>query len=148
MKTVRVLIRVLICLSGILTTTSALLSSVTTTSGAATVLAPSLLLGTAVRNHNPDHDPSSTSPSQKSVLSLESWRRYLSDCRRDFVVGYQQRLRADTNFWKKSIVEVFLAVMTQGLAELKSRGGWQPLIKQLDFVLANILTAIAGKYYV
>mmetsp|Transcript_6767 Transcript_6767/g.10280 ORF Transcript_6767/g.10280 Transcript_6767/m.10280 type:complete len:332 (-) Transcript_6767:11-1006(-) len=59
--------------------------------------------------------------------------------------GYMQRLDADPLFLSKSILEVFIATSTQLFAEISVRG--KMLIPEIDFVIAGILTAIAGKYY-
>jgi len=59
---------------------------------------------------------------------------------------YRLRVEADPNFVSKSITEVFLAAATQLTAEINKRGSRGILI-EIDFVVAGILTAIAGKYY-
>lgn len=59
---------------------------------------------------------------------------------------YKLRLEADPNFVSKSIIEVFLAATTQLTAEI-GRRGYNGIITEIDFVIAGILTAIAGKYY-
>jgi hypothetical protein len=56
------------------------------------------------------------------------------------------RLAADPNFVSKSITEVILAAITQFIAEC-SRRGRTNMITEIDFVIAGIFTAIAGKYY-
>lgn len=59
---------------------------------------------------------------------------------------YAQRVAADPNFLSKSIAEVLLAAGTQFAAEI-GRRGQSNIIPEIDFVIAGILTAIAGKYY-
>lgn len=59
---------------------------------------------------------------------------------------YRLRLEADPAFLTKSITEVILAAGTQLTAEV-ARRGWERMIPEGDFVLAGLLTAIAGKYY-
>ena len=59
---------------------------------------------------------------------------------------YAQRIGADPNFLKKSILEVCLAASTQFMAEVNRRG-MHGLTIEIDFVVAGILTAVAGKYY-
>jgi len=56
------------------------------------------------------------------------------------------RLAADPNFVSKSVTEVILAAITQFVAEC-SRRGRTNMITEIDFVIAGIFTAIAGKYY-
>jgi hypothetical protein len=56
------------------------------------------------------------------------------------------RLAADPNFVSKSVTEVILAAITQFIAEC-SRRGRTNMITEIDFVIAGIFTAIAGKYY-
>eukprot|EP00816_Leptocylindrus_hargravesii_P007718 CAMPEP_0196818718 /NCGR_PEP_ID=MMETSP1362-20130617/67080_1 /TAXON_ID=163516 /ORGANISM="Leptocylindrus danicus, Strain CCMP1856" /LENGTH=296 /DNA_ID=CAMNT_0042196925 /DNA_START=181 /DNA_END=1068 /DNA_ORIENTATION=+ len=60
---------------------------------------------------------------------------------------YAQRIAADPNFLKKSILEVCLAASTQFMAEMNRRHGMHGVIVEIDFVVAGILTAVAGKYY-
>jgi len=59
---------------------------------------------------------------------------------------YKLRLQADQNFTSKSIIEVFLAATTQFTAEIGRRGR-KGILTEIDFVIAGIVTAIAGKYY-
>ena len=59
---------------------------------------------------------------------------------------YVQRVAADPNFLSKSIAEILLAAGTQFIAEIGRRGK-SNIITEIDFVIAGILTAIAGKYY-
>lgn len=59
---------------------------------------------------------------------------------------YRLRLVADPNFWHKSITEVILAAGTQFAAEIGRRGR-DRMVPESDFVLAGLLTAVAGKYY-
>lgn len=59
---------------------------------------------------------------------------------------YHLRVDADPNFLSKSITEVFLAAATQLTAEVNRRG-FNGLMIEIDFVVAGLLTAIAGKYY-
>mmetsp|Transcript_22233 Transcript_22233/g.29607 ORF Transcript_22233/g.29607 Transcript_22233/m.29607 type:complete len:302 (-) Transcript_22233:53-958(-) len=59
---------------------------------------------------------------------------------------YQQRLSADPNFVSKSIAEVITAAGTQLTAEV-GRRGLQRMGPEIDFVIAGLLTAVAGKYY-
>lgn len=58
----------------------------------------------------------------------------------------QQRLLADPEFIKKSIAEVALAAVTQLVAEVGRRGK-DRMLPEIDFVLAGLLTSVAGKYY-
>lgn len=59
---------------------------------------------------------------------------------------FQLRLAADPDFVQKSIVEVVFAILMQFTAEL-GRRGVDRILPEIDFVIAGILTAIAGKYY-
>jgi len=59
---------------------------------------------------------------------------------------YRQRVAADPSFLQKSILEVFLAAGTQLTAEVGKRG-LDRIIPEIDFVIAGLFTAIAGKYY-
>ena len=59
---------------------------------------------------------------------------------------YQRRVAADPSFLAKSITEVILAAGTQLVAEVNRRG-INRMIPEIDFVVAGVLTAIAGKYY-
>ncbi len=59
---------------------------------------------------------------------------------------FQLRLAADPDFVKKSIVEVFLAAGSQLTAEV-GRRGINRILPEIDFVVAGLFTAIAGKYY-
>lgn len=59
---------------------------------------------------------------------------------------YRLRIDADPSFVSKSITEVFLAAATQMTAEMSRRGSHR-MIVEIDFVVAGLLTAIAGKYY-
>ena len=59
---------------------------------------------------------------------------------------YQSRIAADPKFFQKSIAEVILAAGTQLFAEYNRRGS-QRILPELDFVIAGLLTAVAGKYY-
>lgn len=77
-----------------------------------------------------------------SSLQIPTARRW----KNDLVRGYQQRVAADPIFPKKSVIEVLLAAATQLSAEWNRRGTPQ-MIPQLDFVVAGVLTAMAGKYY-
>ena len=60
--------------------------------------------------------------------------------------GYARRLKADPSFPLKSITEVFLAAGTQFSAEWSKRGATR-MMPEIDFVVAGVLTAVAGKYY-
>lgn len=60
--------------------------------------------------------------------------------------GYAQRIASDSAFLSKSILEVVLAVLTQCVAEVGSRGKDRMLV-EIDFVFAGVLTAVCGKYY-
>ena len=60
--------------------------------------------------------------------------------------GYRARVAADPNFLIKSFLEVALAAGTQMMAEVSRRGA-KGCITEIDFVVAGVLTAIAGKYY-
>lgn len=70
---------------------------------------------------------------------IKSWTR-------EIAVGYERRVAADPSFPVKSVAEVFLAAGTQFTAEWQRRGASQ-LLPEVDFVLAGVLTAVAGKYY-
>ena len=60
--------------------------------------------------------------------------------------GYNRRLKADPSFPQKSATEVFLAAVTQFSAEWSKRGATR-IMPEVDFVVAGVLTAVAGKYY-
>ena len=60
--------------------------------------------------------------------------------------GYKKRMKADPSFALKSITEVFLAAGTQFSAEWSKRGA-NRMMPEIDFVVAGVLTAVAGKYY-
>ena len=60
--------------------------------------------------------------------------------------GYRARVAADPNFLIKSFLEVALAAGTQMMAEVSRRGA-KGCVTEIDFVVAGVLTAIAGKYY-
>ncbi len=59
---------------------------------------------------------------------------------------WRLRIEADPDFIAKSITEVILAIGTQLAAEFGRRGKSR-MITEIDFVVAGILTAMAGKYY-
>lgn len=80
-----------------------------------------------------DKSPSSAIPSLSKLSSSVSY-------------GYRARVAADPNFLLKSVLEVALAAGTQFAAELNRRGS-SGIITEIDFVVAGVLTAIAGKYY-
>jgi hypothetical protein len=63
-----------------------------------------------------------------------------------FRTQLQRRIAADPNFVSKSFVEVVLAAGTQLIAEAGRRGG-ERMVPEIDFVVAGVLTAVAGKYY-
>lgn len=63
-----------------------------------------------------------------------------------FMEEYRLRVAADSNFLSKSITEVFLAAGTQLAAEINRRS-LHRIVAEIDFVVAGVLTAIAGKYY-
>jgi hypothetical protein len=60
--------------------------------------------------------------------------------------GYRARVAADPNFLAKSLLEVILAAGSQMAAEVSRRGA-RGCATEVDFVVAGVLTAIAGKYY-
>jgi Protein RETICULATA-related len=60
--------------------------------------------------------------------------------------GYARRVKADPSFLSKSVTEVFLAAGTQFSAEWTRRGR-SSLMPEMDFIVAGVLTAVAGKYY-
>jgi len=60
--------------------------------------------------------------------------------------GYEQRVAADPSFLRKSLVELMVGASTQLSAEWNIRGASQ-LLPQIDFVIADIFAAMAGKYY-
>ena len=80
-----------------------------------------------------DNDALSRIPSVSSVTKSISY-------------GYRARVAADPNFLIKSFLEVALAAGTQMMAEVSRRGA-KGCITEIDFVVAGVLTAIAGKYY-
>jgi len=59
---------------------------------------------------------------------------------------WKSRIRADPDFQNKSIAEVMIAIATQLAAEINRRG-MNGMMVEIDFVVAGILTAMAGKYY-
>ncbi len=63
-------------------------------------------------------------------------------------IKYQFRIRvaADPDFVQKSIVEIIFAILMQFAAEVSKRGRHR-IVPEIDFVIAGIFTAIAGKYY-
>lgn len=79
---------------------------------------------------------------KQSMFQSLSFGQLLSNVQRQ----YAQRIAADSNFLYKSITEVILAAGTQFMAEVGKRGIHQ-IVTEIDFVIAGILTAIAGKYY-
>jgi hypothetical protein len=64
----------------------------------------------------------------------------------DIRVGFEHRLAADPAFLKKSVAEILLAATTHLSAEASQRG-MQRMGPEIDFVVAGVLTAVAGKYY-
>jgi len=56
------------------------------------------------------------------------------------------RVAADPSFPIKSLLEVFLAAATQFSAEYQRRGWTNVWVRDVDFVVAGILTAVYGKY--
>jgi hypothetical protein len=60
--------------------------------------------------------------------------------------GFEQRVAADPSFPTKSVTELLIAAGTQLTAEWSRRGASR-LIPEIDFIVAAILTAMAGKYY-
>jgi len=75
-----------------------------------------------------------------------SYKKGLTTLTQSIEEQYRLRVDADPNFISKSITEVFLAAATQLTAEIGRRGANRVII-EIDFVVAGILTAIAGKYY-
>lgn len=73
------------------------------------------------------------------AFSVSQWTRSIK-------AGFQQRTTADPNFAFKSVTELVLASSTQLFAEWNTRGASHFCI-ELDFVVAGVLTAVAGKYY-
>lgn len=73
------------------------------------------------------------------ILRIGSWRHRVQK-------GYNRRINADPSFLGKSITEVLVAAGTQLMAEWNRRGASR-MIRDLDFVLPAILTAVFGKYY-
>ena len=69
-----------------------------------------------------------------------------SSARSSLSEQFRRRLSADPSFVTKSITEVTLAATTQLIAEVGRRGKHHILL-EIDFVIAGILTAVAGKYY-
>lgn len=65
--------------------------------------------------------------------------------KQDIALGWKARVAADPNFQIKSAAEILLAAGTQLSAEWNRRG--DSLLPEIDFVVAGILTAIAGKYF-
>ena len=70
----------------------------------------------------------------------------ISKVSRSISNGLQQRLAADPSFAMKSFSELVLAAGSQFAAEWSRRGAAN-LVPELDFVVAGVLTAMAGKYY-
>jgi len=64
----------------------------------------------------------------------------------EIVHQFHLRVAADPDFVQKSIVEVVFAILMQFTAEV-GRRGIGGILPEIDFVIAGILTAIAGKYY-
>ena len=85
------------------------------------------------RGGDDNNDAPSRIPSVSSVTKSISY-------------GYRARVAADPNFLIKSFLEVALAAGTQMMAEVSRRGA-KGCITEIDFVVAGVLTAIAGKYY-
>ena len=59
---------------------------------------------------------------------------------------YRMRVAADPDFVQKSIVEIIFAISMQFMAEVSKRG-MHRIVPEIDFVIAGIFTAMAGKYY-
>ncbi|GMH81853.1 hypothetical protein TL16_g09064 [Triparma laevis f. inornata] len=57
------------------------------------------------------------------------------------------RSTLQSNFYLKSLSELSLALSLQLLAEFQIRSGLPGLLKGIDYVVAAVLTAMAGKYY-
>ena len=98
-----------------------------------------------------DADTSSTTslriPSDADTSSTTSLRiPSVSSMSKTIGVGYRARVAADPNFLVKSVLEVALAALTQMMAEVSRRGA-KGCVTEIDFVVAGVLTAIAGKYY-
>jgi len=91
--------------------------------------------GGAVNNTGADGD-------RPWLTALTSPTKIASTIRNEF----QVRLAADPDFVKKSIVEIFLAAGSQLTAEV-GRRGMSRMLPEIDFVIAGLFTAIAGKYY-
>jgi len=70
---------------------------------------------------------------------VQSWTK-------EIAVGYERRVAADPSFPAKSVAEVFLAAGTQLTAEWQRRGAAR-LLPEIEFILAGVLTAVAGKYF-
>lgn len=82
-------------------------------------------------------------PAHTTALSLS---QPISKFSRSVSNGLQQRIAADPSFVMKSFSELVLAAGSQFAAEWSQRGA-SNLIPELDFVVAGVLTAMAGKYY-
>lgn len=59
---------------------------------------------------------------------------------------FEMRVAADPDFVQKSIVEIIFAISMQFMAEVSKRGIHR-IAPEIDFVIAGIFTAMAGKYY-
>ncbi len=59
---------------------------------------------------------------------------------------FQLRIAADPDFVQRSIVEIIFAITMQFAAEVGRRGLYR-ILPEIDFVVAGLLTATAGKYY-
>ena len=79
------------------------------------------------------------SSSSSLAMTTNSKKNFISE-------QYRRRVAADPSFLAKSITEVILAAGTQLVAEINRRGVHR-MFPEIDFVVAGVLTAIAGKYY-
>jgi len=95
----------------------------------------------------PPSQSAASSPSKSHPFHVHASVRVRS-LRRQIAEGYGRRVAADPRFVSKSLIEVMLAAATQLLAEYQKRGGTvRGLIRESDFVVAGVLTAVVGKYY-
>ena len=85
-------------------------------------------------------------PSSPSSSSSSPQRNLVPPILEPISKGWARRLQADPSFPLKSVTEVLLAAATQYSAEVSKRGVPR-ILPEIDFVVAGILTAVAGKYY-
>lgn len=85
----------------------------------------------------------------KDITSQEiEWLNFLNPnhVRKMIRNEFQLRIAADPDFVERSIVEIIFAISMQFTAEV-GRRGLHRILPEIDFVVAGLLTATAGKYY-